>query len=396
MYSRVKMVQVMDSKVLVVQVSSELDLDEYLNSIVTKRWVLDTLHGNSARFDKLRHEHSINRISYREVSGDDKSLYDGCIKIYFDGVKSSFELYIKNDKSNHILHEIKFYNYIGDAYSRMKLPRIYGYYSKKKKSSSKIASIMPKDTEHTKNKMGCMLMAEFDGIRQDTKHGFDIQTSLKIMIDIARYHAFTLCMPNSKRILEKFKNDDKHDIVDEKDINSIISKMDNEYCKENKDLAHRLVKAARKNKVKYDIPKVVVHGHLSTENIYFCKRTNGNTEKDTVSFLNWSSCHLDLGMVDVIRYTLLNTSGNVQNMCLERFIKIHHDTFKAELKKNNINIDFSNYVIKDVLKHLYPSQLVYCITSLYNTYTEAVSKEMKTVLWDRIKGGLELFKKLDF
>ncbi|CAD5226841.1 unnamed protein product [Bursaphelenchus xylophilus] len=389
----------MDSKVIVVQVSKELNLDERINDgTVTKRWILETLHGKSNRFDRLRHEHSVQKIVYTSKGDNENNLFDGRVAIHFDGTKKLFEVCMKRDDSLSIQQDIKFYKFIGERYKNMRFPKIYGYKVENRRNGRRLSDfflfdLKAKENEESKEK-GCVLMGEFEGVTCEVGQGFSINQSLHIMVEMARFHAFTLYIPDSNKVLKEFKKDGRH-LIHREDLLDLIKGFDQEYYNANKSsFSHLMKEAAHTNLILHGIPNVIIHGSLCTDSIYLRKNQNGHKEGDTISFVDWSKCHTNLGMVDVIRFTLVNTSSNVQKMCMERFLKIHHDTMKIELKKYKVSFDYDFESVKQTYRAVFPIQLVYSITRLINSYKNNPKEDAKVSVLDRIKGGVDIFKKL--
>ncbi|KAI6177520.1 Solute carrier family 23 member 2 [Aphelenchoides bicaudatus] len=178
--------------------------------------------------------------------------------------------------------EINFYNKIGNQYTGLQLPKLYGY-KQSTLNPPKHGQILLEDVTHL-------------GMLADTKMGLNLEQCESVIKAIASFHVYTLSLPNIEEILKSMPNVMLPFREEQFGIHEALCRLDPFFNAHRQELKFYFDKGAPQEEnphLKFDINAVLSHGDLWANNMFFERKSDGSCGNKLTTILDWQACYPD-------------------------------------------------------------------------------------------------------
>ncbi|KAI6200774.1 hypothetical protein M3Y96_00770000 [Aphelenchoides besseyi] len=339
-------------------------------------WIIEQLDGKEKRWDKLRKNHKISRIEYKQVYGCGYLTHVFKIIVHFTG-GHRFTAFLKvptierlrnegkcskladqMSKALVLYHnqEIRFYQIISSRYHGFVLPKIYGY-------------------EHSDLDTGMHGRLLLEDVSErgmaNTMHGLTIAQCCAVVEGIAKFHAFSRYTSDSEWIMNSLSESHLLDLEDDQiQLSTRLSVLHEDYFVRNSSALRNLFQTAHRQPenphLQFGIKPVLTHNDLTASNIFFHTNAKGRAGSQIFTILDYQTCTISTGANDLARFILSSTSAQVQQMCTNRFLKIYYQVFRSELEKRGQKIDYCYKKLEEMFYNAYSYECYYQLSRLCN------------------------------
>ncbi|KAI6238888.1 hypothetical protein M3Y99_00646400 [Aphelenchoides fujianensis] len=326
-----------------------IDLDSPIEpTAVSLRWVLDGLdNAKYERWDELRRSSSLSNVSCKAISG--AGLLSDVLRVHvrFENgeeftvilkapTTQKLEAVAKSDKEepsdqpsritqlivSYHNAEIRFYEQFGRAFRGFPLPRLL---------AAERSTLRP--VRH-----GQLLLEDVGhlGAIADNRRGLNFEQCKGVMRALADFHAFSLLLPDSRNVIEKLENFMSDSDEEKRKLCAILQKLD-PFFVEHKAEVDQLIRENHAQPVdphkKFDIPPVLAHGDVWTNNIFFKRNADGTVGNEFATILDWQSPYPGTGLEDVATFICTSADATTLRDHEEDLFRLYWEELNRRLKE---------------------------------------------------------------